>query len=89
MLPMTVILRFDCVLAHTEEKVLASHAKHTVNGKLTNLATLSKIAKDACGRELGFRNHCKSRRRSGRFFQAPERTPLRPHRQIPLEEMIA
>lgn len=58
MLPMTVLRRFDCVLAHTKEQVLASHAKLTASGKLTNLdPTLNKIAKDADGRPLGFHNH--------------------------------
>ncbi len=58
MLPMTVLRRFDCVLAHTKDKVLATHDKLVASGKLTNLdPTLNKIAKDADGRELGFHNH--------------------------------
>ncbi len=58
MLPMTVLRRFDCVLEHTKEKVLASHSKLVSSGKLTNLdPTLNKIAKDTAGRELGFHNH--------------------------------
>lgn len=58
MLPMTVLRRFDCVLAHTKGQVLASHKKLEASGKLTNLdPTLNKIAKDEEGRELGFHNH--------------------------------
>src|SRR5690606_25045664 len=58
MLPLTVLRRFDCVLASSKGKVLQTHAKLTASGKLTNLdPTLNKIAKDADGRELGFHNH--------------------------------
>lgn len=58
MLPLTVLRRFDAVLAHTKDKVLKFHAKLTASGKLTNLdPTLNKIAKDTNGRELGFHNH--------------------------------
>lgn len=59
MLPMTVLRRFDCVLANSKDKVLATHAKLEASGKLTNLdPTLNKIAKGSDGRELGFHNHC-------------------------------
>ena len=58
MLPMTVLRRFDCVLADSKEKVLKAHAKLVASGKLTNLdPTLNKIAKGSDGRELGFHNH--------------------------------
>ncbi len=58
MLPMTVLRRFDCVLAESKDQVLKTHAKLEAGGKLTNLdPTLNKIAKDSDGRELGFHNH--------------------------------
>lgn len=46
MLPMTVLRRFDCVLAETKAKVVAAHAKHK-DGKLAGDAldaTLNKVA---------------------------------------------
>jgi type I restriction enzyme M protein len=46
MLPMTVLRRFDCVLAETKAKVVAAHEKHK-GGKLTGDAldtTLNKVA---------------------------------------------
>ncbi len=46
MLPMTVLRRFDCVLAETKAKVVAAHAKHK-GGKLAGDAldtTLNKVA---------------------------------------------
>lgn len=46
MLPMTVLRRFDCVLAPTKSKVLAAHEKHK-GGKLAGDAldtTLNKVA---------------------------------------------
>ncbi len=46
MLPMTVLRRFDCVLAETKAKVVAAHEKHK-GGKLTGEAldsTLNKVA---------------------------------------------
>jgi type I restriction enzyme M protein len=46
MLPMTVLRRFDCVLAPTKAKVLAAHEKHK-GGKLSGDAldtTLNKVA---------------------------------------------
>lgn len=58
MLPMTVLRRFDCVLASSKAKVLDKHQKLSASGKLKNLdPTLNKIAKDGDGRELGFHNH--------------------------------
>ncbi|RBP52903.1 type I restriction-modification system subunit M [Arenicella xantha] len=58
MLPLTVLRRFDCVLANTKEQVLASHAKLLASGKLKDLdPTLNRIAKDTKGTELGFHNH--------------------------------
>lgn len=53
MLPMTVLRRFDCVLAPTKAKVLAEHSR--LNGKLTDDALdarLNKVAGD-----LRFHNH--------------------------------
>ncbi len=46
MLPMTVLRRFDCVLAETKAKVVAAHEKHK-GGKLAGEAldsTLNKVA---------------------------------------------
>lgn len=46
MLPMTVLRRFDCVLAPTKDKVIAAHARYS-GGKLTGEAldtTLNKVA---------------------------------------------
>ncbi|MCC6899227.1 MAG: type I restriction-modification system subunit M N-terminal domain-containing protein, partial [Polyangiaceae bacterium] len=46
MLPMTVLRRFDCVLAETKAKVVAAHEKHK-GGKLAGDAldtTLNKVA---------------------------------------------
>lgn len=53
MLPMTVLRRFDCVLARTKAKVLAEHAKRK-GGKL-NDAALDQFLNKAAGQR--FHNH--------------------------------
>src|SRR3972149_12341071 len=53
MLPMTVLRRFDCVLAQTKTKVLAEHAKRK-GGKLNDDA-LDKLLNKAAGQR--FHNH--------------------------------
>ncbi len=50
MLPMTVLRRFDCVLAETKAKVVAAHEKHK-GGKLAGDARLSDEP-EAIGREM-------------------------------------
>ena len=58
MLPMTVLRRFDCVLALSKDLVLQRHASLEASGKVTNPdSTLNAIAKDKDGRPLGFHNH--------------------------------
>ena len=54
MLPMTVLRRFDCVLASTKEKVLKEHAKRKESGKL-NEDALDKILNKSA--EQRFHNH--------------------------------
>jgi len=53
MLPMTVLRRFDCVLAPTKAKVLAEHAKRK-GGKLNDEA-LDRLLSRAAGQR--FHNH--------------------------------
>jgi type I restriction enzyme M protein len=53
MLPMTVLRRFDCVLAPTKAKVLAEHAKRK-GGRLEGDALDSKL-NEAAGQR--FHNH--------------------------------
>jgi len=57
MLPLTVLRRFDAVLAPTKEAVLARY--ETLKGKEAALAdrVLNELAKDDDGRALGFHNH--------------------------------
>jgi type I restriction enzyme M protein len=57
MLPLTVLRRFDAVLASTKEAVLARY--ETLHGKDATLVdrVLNEIAKDEEGRALGFHNH--------------------------------
>src|SRR5207245_5943345 len=55
MLPMTVLRRFDCVLAPTKEKVLREHEKRK-GGKLNDDA-LDKFLNRAAGQR--FHNHSK------------------------------
>ena len=65
MLPMTVLRRFDCVLEHSKNQILAKHVAMVAKNKTLPAAkqindfdpTLNKIAKDIDGRELGFHNH--------------------------------
>lgn len=57
MLPLTVLRRFDAVLAATKQKVLARH--ETLKDKDAVLVDriLNELAKDDAGRALGFHNH--------------------------------
>lgn len=57
MLPLTVLRRFDAVLALTKETVLARHK--TLKGKDATVVDriLNELAKDEKGRALGFHNH--------------------------------
>jgi type I restriction enzyme M protein len=59
MLPLTVLRRFDAVLASTKEDVLKRHAE-LVDRKIVNIdAILNNLAKDDEGKPLGFHNHSK------------------------------
>ncbi|RRH88393.1 SAM-dependent DNA methyltransferase [Variovorax beijingensis] len=57
MLPLTVLRRFDAVLALSKEAVLAKH--ETLKGKDAAVIDrmLNELAKDEKGRPLGFHNH--------------------------------
>lgn len=57
MLPLTVLRRFDAVLALSKEAVLAKH--ETLKGKDATVIDriLNELAKDEKGRPLGFHNH--------------------------------
>ena len=57
MLPMTVLRRFDAVLAPTKEAVLKRY--ETLKGKDPQLVdrVLNELAKDDDGKPLGFHNH--------------------------------
>src|SRR5262245_28138511 len=56
MLPMTVLRRFDCVLAGTKEKVLAAYEKHnTKSGSKITGDALDRILDKAAGQR--FHNH--------------------------------
>jgi type I restriction enzyme M protein len=59
MLPLTVLRRFDAVLAPTKEQVLARF--ETLQGKDSQLIDriLNEVAKDENGTPLGFHNHSK------------------------------
>ncbi len=59
MLPLTVLRRFDAVLAPTKEQVLARF--ETLQGKEPQLIDriLNEVAKDENGTPLGFHNHSK------------------------------
>jgi type I restriction enzyme M protein len=59
MLPLTVLRRFDAVLAPTKEQVLARF--ETLQGKELQLIDriLNEVAKDENGKPLGFHNHSK------------------------------
>src|SRR5258706_6551467 len=55
MLPLTVLRRFDCVLAPTKEKVVKRH-EQLKQSKVKNIdPILNKVAGD--GMDLGFHNH--------------------------------
>lgn len=57
MLPLTVLRRFDAVLAPTKAKVLKRHEELKAK-KIPNIdAILNNLAKDEDGRSLGFHNH--------------------------------
>jgi len=57
MLPMTVLRRFDCVLAPTKDAVVKAYARHQ-GGKIENLdPILNKVAGN--GTDIGFHNHSK------------------------------
>ncbi|MCP1509207.1 type I restriction enzyme M protein [Pseudomonas marginalis] len=57
MLPLTVLRRFDAVLAPTKGEVLKRHAE-LVDRKIVNIdAILNNLAKDEDGKPLGFHNH--------------------------------
>ena len=62
MLPMTVLRRFDCVLASSKAKVLAEHARRK-GGKVEGEA-LDRRLNEAAGQR--FHNHSPSTSRSSR-----------------------
>lgn len=57
MLPLTVLRRFDAVLALTKEAVLKRHAELITKGQPNVDAILNYLAKDDEGQPLGFHNH--------------------------------
>jgi type I restriction enzyme M protein len=57
MLPLTVLRRFDAVLAPTKESVLARHKSLTGKNAALVDRVLNDLAKDDDGRALGFHNH--------------------------------
>ncbi len=57
MLQLTVLRRFDWVLAPTKEAVLKKHAELTAKGQANVDAILNNLAKDGNGKPLGFHNH--------------------------------
>ena len=57
MLPLTVLRRFDAVLAPTKEAVLKRHTELNAKGILNIDAILNNLAKDDEGNALGFHNH--------------------------------
>ena len=57
MLPLTVLRRFDAVLAPSKEAVLKRHAELSSKGIANIDAVLNNLAKDEDGRPLGFHNH--------------------------------
>ncbi|MBI5451075.1 MAG: SAM-dependent DNA methyltransferase [Gammaproteobacteria bacterium] len=57
MLPLTVLRRFDAVLAPSKETVLKRHAELTSKGMANIDAILNNLAKDENGTPLGFHNH--------------------------------
>lgn len=59
MLPLTVLRRFDAVLASSKEAVLKRHAELSSKGIANIDAILNNVAKDEDGTPLGFHNHSK------------------------------
>lgn len=57
MLPLTVLRRFDAVLAPTKAVVLKRHAELSSKGMSNVDAVLNNLAKDDDGTPLGFHNH--------------------------------
>lgn len=57
MLPLTVLRRFDAVLASSKEAVLKRHAELSSKGIPNIDAILNNLAKDEDGTSLGFHNH--------------------------------
>lgn len=57
MLPLTVLRRFDAVLASSKEAVLKRHAELSSKGIANIDAILNNMAKDEDGTPLGFHNH--------------------------------
>lgn len=57
MLPLTVLRRFDAVLAPTKDAVLKRHAELAAKGQSNVDAILNNLARDEDGRSLGFHNH--------------------------------
>ncbi|WP_293005704.1 class I SAM-dependent DNA methyltransferase [Nitrosomonas sp.] len=57
MLPLTVLRRFDAVLASSKEAVLKRHAELSAKGQSSVDAILNNLAKDEDGTPLGFHNH--------------------------------
>lgn len=57
MLPLTVLRRFDAVLASSKEAVLKRHAELSAKGIPNVDAILNNLAKDDEGNPLGFHNH--------------------------------
>ncbi len=57
MLPLTVLRRFDAVLAPTKAAVLKKHAELSAKGIANTDAILNNLAKNEDGTPLGFHNH--------------------------------
>ncbi len=57
MLPLTVLRRFDAVLAPSKEAVLERHSELRSKGISNTDAILNNLAKDEDGTPLGFHNH--------------------------------
>ena len=57
MLPLTVLRRFDWVLAPSKEAVLKKHAELVAKGQPNVDPILNNLAKDDEGKPLGFHNH--------------------------------
>ncbi|MHB1897346.1 MAG: type I restriction-modification system subunit M [Metallibacterium sp.] len=57
MLPLTVLRRFDAVLAPSKEAVLKRHAELSSKSIANIDAILNNLAKDEDGKPLGFHNH--------------------------------